>query len=640
MAESKPGPGFSLGDTNPDLARQIRNVDPFTVKPFSNNNALWVCDQGHSWEARISDRSQGYGCPYCSNQKVLSGYNDLRTTVPELAAQAFGWDPTTVTRGSKKLFEWICPVGHIFTSSPKDRNRANQNLGPCPVCFGHQVLIGFNDLATTHPDIASQAHGWDPRTITKSSTKRTSWKCSFGHTWITGTNIRVKGIGCPVCSNQVTLAGDNDLATTHPEIASQAHGWDPTTLVAGSNKKVNWECALGHIWVAQVSTRLRGRGCPSCANKVVVAGFNDLATTHPDIASQANSWDPTTITFGSNKKKMWLCEQGHEYSSTVAKRCEGQGCPYCSGHQCLQGFNDLATTHPRVAAQSVGWDTTKYSFGSREKMNWRCERGHEYRAPINRRSSGTGCPVCDNKEVMTGFNDLATTFPLIATEANGWDPRTLVAGSNKKVEWKCADGHEWKAVVNSRTSGKRGCPYCSGNLVIKGFNDFATINPNLLSEVNGWNPTEIAAFSDKKCEFICEFGHKWKTSLKNRSLGRGCPSCAVSGYDPCKDGWLYFLRHDGFEMFQIGITNDPKRRLAKHRTGGWIEIELRGPMDGHLTQKLEDDCLVTLKRHGAILGRRGSVSSFDGHTEAWTMASLNVTSIKQILDWVYEDEDK
>jgi hypothetical protein len=241
---------------------------------------------------------------------------------------------------------------------------------------------------------------------------------------------------------------------------------------------------------------------------------------------------------------------------------------------------------------------------------------------------------------MTGFNDLATTFPLIATEANGWDPRTLVAGSNKKVEWKCADGHEWKAVVNSRTSGKRGCPYCSGNLVIKGFNDFATINPNLLSEVNGWNPTEIAAFSDKKCEFICEFGHKWKTSLKNRSLGRGCPSCAVSGYDPCKDGWLYFLRHDGFEMFQIGITNDPKRRLAKHRTGGWIEIELRGPMDGHLTQKLEDDCLVTLKRHGAILGRRGSVSSFDGHTEAWTMASLNVTSIKQILDWVYEDEDK
>jgi len=71
MAQPKPEPGFSLGDTNPDLARQIRNVDPFTVKPFSNNNELWVCDQGYSWEARISERSQGYGCPYGEGRKSV-----------------------------------------------------------------------------------------------------------------------------------------------------------------------------------------------------------------------------------------------------------------------------------------------------------------------------------------------------------------------------------------------------------------------------------------------------------------------------------------------------------------------------------------------------------------------------------------
>ena len=640
MAQSKPEPGFSLGDTNPELARQIRNVDPFTVKPFSNNKASWVCDQGHSWESKISERSQGYGCPYCSNQKVLAGYNDLGTTVPELAAQAHGWDPSTVTRGSKKLLDWKCPEGHIFSSSPKDRNRANQNLGPCPVCIGHQVLIGFNDLATTHPELAEQANGWDPRTITRNSTKRTSWKCSLGHTWITGTNVRVKGIGCAVCSNQMTLAGDNDLATTHPEIALQAHGWDPTTLVAGSNKKVNWQCALGHVWVAQVSTRLRGSGCPSCANKIVVAGFNDLATTHPDIASKANGWDPTTITFGSDKKKMWLCQLGHVYSSSVNNQCSGQGCPYCSGHQCLQGFNDLATTHPLLAAQAVGWDTTTYTSGSGKKMTWKCKLGHEYRAPIRNRSGGTGCPVCDNKEVAVGFNDLATTHPQLASEANGWDPATLVFGSNKKVDWKCAQGHEWNAVVSSRASGGRGCPYCSGNLVIKGFNDFATINPNLLHEVNGWDPTEIAAFSDKKCAFICELGHKWKTSVKYRSIGRGCPSCAKSGYDPNRDAWLYFLRHDEFEMFQIGITNDPKRRLAKHRSGGWTEIELRGPMDGHLTKDLESSILFSIKRRGAVMANSQDVIRFDGWREAWTSDSLKAATIKELLEFVYADESK
>jgi hypothetical protein len=639
MAQSKPQPGFSLGDTNPELARQIRNTDPFSIKPFSNDSALWVCDLGHSWESRISERSQGYGCPYCSNQKVLAGYNDLATTIPELAAQAHGWDPTTVTRGTKKLLDWKCPVGHIFTSSPKDRNRANQNLGPCPVCIGRQVLIGFNDLVTTHPEIAAQANGWDAQTVTKNSTKRTSWKCSFGHTWITGTNIRVKGIGCAVCSNQLTLPGENDLGTTHPELAAQAYGWDPTTLVAGSNKKVNWQCELGHIWVAQVSARLRGNGCPSCANKIVVAGFNDLATSHPDIASQANGWDPTTITFGSDKKKMWLCERGHEYSSTVASRCSGQGCPYCSGQKCLPGFNDLATTHPHLAAQAVGWDPTAYSAGAHNKLSWRCDSNHEFQAQIANRTIGTNCPICANKTVLAGFNDLATTHPLIANEANGWDPTTLVFGSNKKVGWKCAEGHEWHAVVTSRASGGRACPYCSGNKVIKGFNDFATINPNLLHEIDGWDPSEIAAFSDRKLAFICEHGHRWKTSAKNRSIGRACPSCAKTGYDPNKNGWLYFLRHDGFEMFQIGITNDPKRRLAKHRAGGWAAIDLRGPMDGHLTRDLESSILISIKRRGAVLANSQDVTRFDGWREAWTCDSLMAISITKLLEFVYEDED-
>ena len=61
-------------------------------------------------------------------------------------------------------------------------------------------------------------------------------------------------------------------------------------------------------------------------------------------------------------------------------------------------------------------------------------------------------------------------------------------------------------------------------------------------------------------------------------------------------------------------------------------------MDGHLTQKLERDILHALEKRGAILGHKAGVDKFDGYTEAWTKASLNVTSIKQILNWVYKDE--
>jgi hypothetical protein len=93
-------------------------------------------------------------------------------------------------------------------------------------------------------------------------------------------------------------------------------------------------------------------------------------------------------------------------------------------------------------------------------------------------------------------------------------------------------------------------------------------------------------------------------------------------------------------MFQIGITNFPEDRLGSHKRRGWDIIELRGPMDGHLTKKLETNCLHALKKRGAIFGRKSGVEKFDGYSEAWTKASLSVTSIKQILDWVYEDESK
>jgi very-short-patch-repair endonuclease len=63
---------------------------------------------------------------------------------------------------------------------------------------------------------------------------------------------------------------------------------------------------------------------------------------------------------------------------------------------------------------------------------------------------------------------LATQFPEIAaqwhpTNNGGLTPADVVAGSNKKIWWKCdvADDHEWQAVLSSRTAGGTGCPNCT-----------------------------------------------------------------------------------------------------------------------------------------------------------------------------------
>ena len=61
--------------------------------------------------------------------------------------------------------------------------------------------------------------------------------------------------------------------------------------------------------------------------------------------------------------------------------------------------------------------------------------------------------------------------------------------------------------------------------------------------------------------------------------------------------------------------------------------------DGHLARQLETSILQAIEKRGAKRGHKADIEKFDGYSEAWTKASLNVTSIKQILDWVYEDEN-
>ena len=79
-------------------------------------------------------------------------------------------------------------------------------------------------------------------------------------------------------------------------------------------------------------------------------------------------------------------------------------------------------------------------------------------------------------------------------------PDDITFGSNKKVWWRGACGHEWQTSVKARSNGEK-CPICSGARVIAGINDLATLEPLLekqWSEKNKIKPTEVSIGSHKK----------------------------------------------------------------------------------------------------------------------------------------------
>lgn len=57
-----------------------------------------------------------------------------------------------------------------------------------------------------------------------------------------------------------------------------------------------------------------------------------------------------------------------------------------------------------------------------------------------------------------------------------------------------------------------------------------------------------------------------------------------------------------------------------------------------LTRDLETACLRSLKRRGATFINEADFKKFDGWTEAWTRTSLDVSGLREILDFVYEDD--
>ena len=174
------------------------------------------------------------------------------------------------------------------------------------------------------------------------------------------------------------------------------------------------------------------------------------------------------------------------------------------------------------------------------KVWWKCSVcGNEWEAAVSSRIHGRGCPICAGKVVAAGVNDFASRYPEIAAEwhptKNGkLMPNAVTGQSNKSVWWVCPEGHEYKAIVSSRTASGSGCPYCTNRRVLPGFNDLASRLPEVAKE---WHPTmncaltpeQVTCGSAKKVWWKCNAcGYEWKAIICSRAGAQrcGCPMCA------------------------------------------------------------------------------------------------------------------
>lgn len=564
--------GNELSYTNPELAEEWDYDKNFPLTPDdvtygSDRKVWWICKKcGNNWEAIISSRKAGRGCPICSKKEGLKKRNEayvkknnFEKNHPELAKQ---WHPTKngdllpsmVSSSSNKKVWWLCPIcGNEWQSAPHTRT---SGCG-CAVCAGRKVKVGFNDLATVNPELAKQ---WDyekngdltPQMVTRGCNKKVWWLCEeCGNSWQSIIHNRLNGEGCPVCgvkkahkTRRIQAAKQNNLVDNYPEIASE---WNydkneepPENYACKSNKKVWWKCkTCSHEWQATISDRTsRNYGCPKCSMK---------GSSFPE---QALFYYFSKAFKDVENRYVIKRYEFDVYIPSIKTAIEYDGVYYHNNKRSFERdnkkdafckVNDIRLIRIRDArllkTDSAEIITCKdYDLKElQEAIKKLFKELNVENVTVNLEKDRQRILALYNKTVLE--NSLAVLNPEIAKEWNyernyPLTPNRVSCYSNHIVWWKCEKGHEWQAGVNNRTRGNRGCPYCSNKKLLEGYNDLATTNPELTKEwdytKNKLKPNEVIAGNNNLFWWVCSIcGYEWQARLNNRSRGTGCPVCRI-----------------------------------------------------------------------------------------------------------------
>ena len=451
-----------------------------------------------------------------------------------------GFDPRTLTLGSNKKVWWKCEKGHQWEAMIANRINGRK----CPYCAGQKVLIGYNDLQTVNPNLANEWNykkndGLTPLDIMPNSNKKAWWKCRQGHEWQATIASRNNGNGCPYCANLYVIKGENDLYTVNPSLADE---WNyeknnrltPMDVLPNSNKKVWWKCNKGHEWQATITNRNRGRGCPICNSERQTSfpeytilyylkkyGF-DVLHSYRGQGYELDIYIPS--------KRIAIEYDGYLWHKNKTKKdleknqkCKKDGIKLYRIREGLPSLNDSSIDY---VVQKNQKDLSKILEDALSKIT---------ETNIDIDIERDAIHIENLREFTEKENSLLFSNPEIAKEWNyekngGLKPEHFLANSDKKIWWKCREGHEWQANIGSRTRGN-GCPYCSGRFAIKGQNDLQTVNPSLAKEWNyeknnGLTPMDVTPNSNKKVWWRCSKGHEWQAIVSSRNKGVCCPYCS------------------------------------------------------------------------------------------------------------------
>lgn len=404
------------------------------------------------------------------------------------------------------------------------------------------------------------------------------------------------------------------------------------TKYVRTNEKVIITCHEHGDFFQTPNKHLYGRGCPICGGSKQLTTDEWIAIVkriHGDTYNYSktnyiNAKTPVTI----------ICEAHGEFRQVPDKHRIGQGCPTCGIKKHKEYGEKLAAKAGEEFIQKAKsthgekYDYSKVKYSRSDKVvTIICkEHGEFYQTPDSH-LVGSGCPKCIGRN-----RTLDEWIQLCKRKHNNnysYEAVTFVKMSDK-VTISCPKHGEFIQKAIDHMMGK-GCPTCGARIpsTDEWIERARTVHGNTYDYSKAVYKNTISSVTIicyKHGEFMQRAGHHLE--------GRGCPSCAGSGYDKCKPGFFYIQLLDD-KYIKFGITNnDPSIRMNNQEVKSIFKHKLKYAykfIDGSHALRVELRIKKIFKSHCGLVERHKMP---DGFTETLPISKLTMLRIKVLSEIV------
>lgn len=424
-----------------------------------------------------------------SKLSVNDKFNNLVEKANKIFNNKFQYSSDKFING-KTIIEITCPSHGIFTMTMINHNLCKH--GGCKKCIDEFTASIVKKELTVSQEYRNK-HGekfiklcedkfpiFDYSKVKYVDTAtKVEIICSIhGSFMVTPAGFKTSLYGCSKCAD---IAGATSklprlLKDTSPHLRAEYNDKeDFDTIWSNTSTKYLWKCTeCKYEWSQSAIQRSRCKSkCRNCEG-LVINDKNNIHTLYPELMLEwdpSNELDPKRLSKSSNKKVMWICKEGHKFTTSVYQRTTNNyNCQECKTINAL-AENSLSVKYPELAAE---WHPTKngvhtpqnVTLGMRLRAAWICKEGHEWTAFVySRTKCQTKCQMCAANKLLE-TNNITILAPQIL---DSWDydknkvitPYDVTPGAATVVFWKCKDGHSWEESVHARIkTGDAVCPEC------------------------------------------------------------------------------------------------------------------------------------------------------------------------------------